>query len=216
MGGCCSKSNSEKDDFNAFEFDGLKEELKKISSKGFQMPIQWGYSADEKGFIPLKEMHFSYDTCKFLAIGNDSEGEFAVTGMIEKQGEVTIEQIYRAKGRKKFKGKFDENVLNGEWENSGKEGKFTLEFISKVWRSDKHFVALKSLQEPVGIAKFDYGFGIVHGTPSAENSMSLIVTFNDGKTGGLKCTLQEDKMRVEVEVSNKKQILQLKAKDESE
>ena len=216
---CCDNSHVSKDEFKGCsQKNSPKKERSRINpSNGFQMPIRWRCKIDwEELDIPVKEVCFSHDKCEFSATGDDSEGSFVVEGTIKKEGEVIIKQTYNDKNWQKYEGKFEENILNGKWENNDKEGTFSLEVISKVWHSDKYFVALKSFKEPMGIAKLDYGFGIVHGTPSAGNPVSLTVTFGDGRTGKLKCTLKEDTMKVEVEVSNEKQILYLKAKNESE
>ena len=219
---CCDNQHVSRHEFSYPKGDPQKYSLEQKRPtinllNGFQMPIRWRCNIDSKDFdIPVKKVCFSHDKCEFSATGHDSEGSFVVKGTIKKEGEVIIKQTYDDKNWRRFEGKFEENVLNGKWEDNDKEGTFTLEVISKVWRSDKHFVALTSSWEPMGIAKLDYGFGIVHGTPSVGNPVSLVVTFGDGKTGALKCTLKEDTMKVEVEISNEKQILYLKAKNKSE
>eukprot|EP00826_Nyctotherus_ovalis_P028611 TRINITY_DN22588_c0_g2_i2.p2 TRINITY_DN22588_c0_g2~~TRINITY_DN22588_c0_g2_i2.p2 ORF type:complete len:141 (+),score=39.34 TRINITY_DN22588_c0_g2_i2:204-626(+) len=122
------------------------------------MPVQWRCTVDGEEFdIPVDKAVFSYDVCKFTATGSDGEGCFEAIGVIEKHGDTVIKQVYESKRWRRFEGRFEENVLSGKWKSEDKQGTFTLEVISTVWHDESNFVALKSLNEFVGI-----GLSLIH------------------------------------------------------
>ena len=219
---CCKDSqiNSE----NEFKPEENKEKYNEniIKDKslpgygGFELQIQWSYFLGNKRFdIVSDKVQLNLNECKFNGSGNDEHGDFNFNAVIDKDGEVMIKSVYEDGLYIKFCGKFEENIIRGNWEDKdNNEGTFTLELISQVWNSDTNFIALKSLNEMIGVGQFNYGFGMLTGTATGESDVHLNVTFADGKKGTFDFSLAEDSIKGKLKSPEGEEELILMAKNE--
>ena len=186
----------------------------------FNIPVQWSCTSDgSESQISIEQFKFSPERCRFEGGGSDEHGKFTVIGTIAKEGSVMIKLLYE-KGSllwKRFEGKLEENMIKGTWKSDdSKEGEFTLELVTTVWSNDDKFVALKGLGEFVGVARFDYGFGAVSGTPTDEDKVKLNIIFGDGKTGTFQFVLSEESLKGKLESPMGEEELELFLKNEFE
>ena len=198
--------------------EGKKEAIEVFN--GFQMEILWKFDVNGgEETIPVDKLILCKDKCKFFGQGTDQIGRFSVVGDFLTTGDVVIKLIHSTSDMlgKIFEGKFEENTIVGNWSNGqAQKGKFKLELVSNVWHTPASFIALKGLQELVGIGKFSYGYGILTGTPKGDDSgiVHLDIFFGDGKTGVFDFSFKEDGIQGILETPNGKEEVNLVLRNE--
>ena len=220
---CCKSYNTAEDEYSERDYSRKPNAHPEYNDgenavDNFQIPIQWNCIQDCNQFqIPVDSLKFNCEKCVFEATGNDEQGKFDVIGNIELSGNVIIKQTYKDTQWKRFEGKFTESIIEGKWKNHEHvEGTFRLELITTIWHNENSLVALKNLQEFVGVVKFPYGYGIVSGTPLGESEVKLNVIFGNKKTGSFQFTIADDCLKGKLISPDGEQDLNLELKNEFE
>jgi hypothetical protein len=192
--------------------ESLEEEKKDTGNqklpkqREFELEVQWDMFIENIPYrMSITQLKFCCDECKFWQEGSDDKGNYKIEGNFDLSGGINIELVHeKAELNKSFKGQILDNGIEGDWQDpSMGSGKFKLDIVTNVWKTDNASVCLKGTEEPFGIGHFSYGWGVLSGTPGNPKQANVHIYFADGTKGEFECNILEESVYGVVRLPNK-------------